>query len=250
VLNISNYDVTLFTGWDRISSPAFAGEDENDVQLYGASFWADANNGYWEMGYAYLEAENDALSYHNFAAAFTRRYFDRIGNSIRVIGNTGQDGIDGKKTADGYLFVIENSLVTRLPSTLVPYFNLFYGVDTPQSLMRAGGAGGILKNTGINFETDGLTGFPKLTDTGADSYGGAIGVNYLFNLDRQLVVEAAAVMKDNDDAPDGDEYGLGIRYQKPLNNAMIMRLDGMVGFIDGGERQDLAGARAEFRWKF
>ena len=36
-------------------------------------------------------------------------------------------------------------------------------------------------------ETDGLTGFPKLDDTGNDSFGGAIGVSYLFNLIGKLL---------------------------------------------------------------
>ena len=51
---------------------------------------------------------------------------------------------------------------------------------------------GLLKNTGINYETDGLTGFPKLDDSGHDSFGGAIGIQYLFSLNRQVVFEIAS----------------------------------------------------------
>ena len=36
-------------------------------------------------------------------------------------------------------------------------------------------------------------GFPKLDDTGHDTFGGAIGVSYIFALNQQLVVEAAAL---------------------------------------------------------
>ena len=55
----------------------------------------------------------------------------------------------------------------------MPYANFWAGFGTTQSLARAGGAGGVLKNTGINFETDGLTGFPKLDDTAVNSVGGS-----------------------------------------------------------------------------
>src|SRR6185295_6061229 len=109
---------------------------------------------------AYLLDDRDKVddaSYHNFTVAFTRRYFDRISNSLRVVANVGQDrNTAGNRTANGVAILFENSLVTRLPSTLVPYCNLFLGVDHPNSVAREAGAGGILKNTGILFETDGL----------------------------------------------------------------------------------------------
>ena len=60
--------------------------------------------------------------------------------------------------------------------------NAWVGIDRPQSLARAAGAGDILKNTGINFETDGLTGFPKLDDTGRDTFGAVLGIEYLSDL--------------------------------------------------------------------
>ena len=70
------------------------------------------------------------------------------------------------------MLIAENSLITSKPSTLVPYFNVWAGFDRPQPLADDSG---LLKNTGINFETDGLTGFPKLDDTGHDTFGGALG---------------------------------------------------------------------------
>ena len=119
------------------------------------------------------------------------------------------------------MLIAENSLITSLPSTLVPYFNVWLGIDKPQPLADDSG---ILKNTGILFETDGLTGFPKLDDTGHDSFGGAIGVSYLFNLDRQIVVELARVQTfDNDGNGAGDDQtGIGIRYQHPIAPAWIL----------------------------
>ena len=120
-------------------------------------------------------------------------------------------------------------------------------------MARAGGAGGILKNTGINFETDALTNFPKLDDSGQNTAGGAMGMEYLFGLNRQLVVEAAAFQVIDGEnevgrAARGDEYALGMRYQFPLNEAWIFRSDAMHGWRM--EDENLAGLRFEIRRKF
>ena len=116
---------------------------------------------------------------------------------------------------------------------------------------RAVDAGGILKNTGINFETDGLTGFPKLNDTGNNTYGGALGLEYLFALDQQLVFELATTQPRKDLASRtlvGREVGLGVRYQKTLDKAWIFRMDGMVA--NRANTKNAAGLRFEIRRKF
>ena len=74
---------------------------------------------------------------------------------------------DGKDD-EGVAIISENSLITGLPSTLLPYANFFVGFGNPQPLVDGNGAG-ILKNVGINFETDALTGYPKLNDTGSNA---------------------------------------------------------------------------------
>ena len=99
--------------------------------------------GYFELDYGYTLGRKkfDDLSYHNLSAAFTRRYFDLISNSVRVIYNVGQDPDHGeRRTADGVLILIENSLISPLPLTLIPYFNAFAGFNKPQSLARAAAA--------------------------------------------------------------------------------------------------------------
>jgi hypothetical protein len=94
-----------------------------------------------------------------------------------------------------------------------------------------------------------LTGFPKLDDTAQNAMGGALGVEYLFNLDQQIVFEAAVV---NDiggkSTAAGDELGLGFRYQRPITNALILRADLIAGFRQDAE--DLFGVRFEIRRKF
>ena len=122
-----------------------------------------------------------------------------------------------------------------------------------QARARDPGAGGILKNTGILFETDGLTNFPKLDDTAHNTYGGALGLQYLFNLDQQVVVEVAGLgVRENDNEPGraarGPQYGAGIRYQIPLTDSLIFRVDAIAARRDRDD--DLLGVRSELRIKF
>lgn len=257
-LDISNADITFFAAFDKVTSAAFRDANgdlaDHNVDLYGVTTFIDAMRGYWELGYAYVDGKDsfDDLSYHNITAAFTKRYGGWLSNSVRVIGNFGQDRSgNARQTADGFVLLIENSLITSKPSTLVPYLNLFAGFDTPQSLARDAGAGGILKNTGINFETDALTGFPKLDDTANNTWGGALGIQYLFNLDRQLVIEVAGLQTRKSAASRsaaGDQWGLGLRYQRPLSKAWILRADSI--FADRDNAEDLFGIRVELRRKF
>lgn len=247
-LKISNYDITFFAGFDKVTSDAVA--DDHDASLFGLAGFMDLWEGYVEYGYGYVDAPTNDLSYHNVTVSFSKRYGGTLSNSVRLIGNFGQSPVAGiDKTADGVLLLIENSLITSKPSTLIPYFNFFAGFDTPQSLARATASGGVLRNTGINFETDGMTDFSTLDASGHDSYGGAIGVNYLFNLNRQLVVEAAVVERMSDSLL-GSEYALGVRFQEPLTNAWIFRVDVMGGQRKGIGTEDIFGLRLELRRKF
>ncbi len=252
-LDITNYDITLFAGWDEISSPAFKDNNGNDADheahIYGFAGFFDVAEGYLELGYAYLH-DNDSRSggdqsYHNFTAAFSKRYFGKVANATRLIVNVGQSANNGVKTADGFLLISENAFITH-SITLIPYANFFIGKDTPQ---KAAGNGN-LKQVGLSFETDALTGFPKLNDTGSDAIGGAIGVEYLFGLEQQVVAEVAFQMPwDNEQGIDDPEVGFGIRYQRPLTNRLIFRADAMYGLRFGSNVEDLSGIRAELRVK-
>lgn len=252
-LDISNADITFFVGLDRVSSGATISKDR-DPRVAGVAVFAEANQGYWEIDYGYTDdsASGPDRSYHNVSLAFTRRYGDWLSNSVRVIGNFGQEApAVGVRTADGALLLIENSFITHKPLTLVPYLNLFYGVDSPQSLARDPGAGGILKNTGLLFEGNALTGLPSMESSGNNTWGGAFGVEYLFNLEHQLVLEIAALQTTGDITErfaQDDQYGLGLRYQMKLSHNMTMRFDGM--YADRGVQDNLAGVRAEWRIKF
>ena len=251
-LNWANYDATFFAGFNQVTSPAF-NNDNNAAAVYGTAWFIEAYNGYIESDYAYLD-DLDGLgrSYHNAAIAYTRRYFGRISNSVRLIGNIGQSGTAINRSADGALLLFENSLISSQPSTIVPYWNFFVGNGRPQSVARAGGAGGILRNTGINFETDGLTGYPTLNATGSNSYGGAVGINLLSaDFRKQLVLEFASLDTYGDpalSAAAGPEYAIGTRYQTALNNRLIWRVDLMNGWFDNAP--DIYGTRTEIRWKF
>jgi len=252
-LDVSNTDLTFFAGWAQLTTDAAPNSSRNGV--FGLAGFADAKKGYIEYGYGYVKAENDNLSYHNLTAAFSRRYYGRLANSVRVIGNFGQKGdpILGK-TADGVLLLVENSLTPKYlklaqanQSNFVPYLNLFAGFNSPQSLARGADSGGVLRNTGITFESDGMTAYPTLDAKAHKSFGGALGLEYLFDLAHQIVVEGSVVQRMSGNTA-GDQYGIGLRYQQPIIPDLIIRFDAMKGWLQG--QKDIYGIRAELRLKF
>jgi hypothetical protein len=256
-LDITNYDITLFAGFDKVSNAGLKDANgalaDHSANVFGVATWADMREGHLEADWGYIDDTRDTqgdFSHHNMMVGWTKRYGGLISNSTRAVWNFGQSPSSGQeKTADGAALLFENSLITSLPSTLVPYFNAFIGLDQPQPLARGGT--GLLKNTGINFETDGLTGYPKLDDTARDSWGGAVGVEYLFDLSRSLVGEFATVQAmSNASAATVDQYALGLRYQMNLNgrDRWLLRTDAIYGFIR--EAEDISGVRVELRKKF
>lgn len=254
--DISNMDISFFGGFDKVTTPGIKDAQGNladhGVNIFGVTTFIERKEGYWELGFGRVDGEDrlDNFSYNSATLAYSSRYGRYLSNSMRAIWTFGQDANGTQQTADGVIFLVESSMITSLPSTLVPYFNAWVGFDRPQPLADATG---LLKNTGINFEADALTGFPKLDDTGHDTYGGALGVQYLFALDQQLVVEAATVQVMGGDnvagrAAAGDQYALGVRYQLPISPAWIARADAMYGWLDNAE--DISGVRFELRRKF
>ncbi|HKQ94665.1 MAG TPA: hypothetical protein VJS40_03590 [Aestuariivirgaceae bacterium] len=247
-LNLANFDITFFAGFDDVDNAGIIGDDDDDANVYGVTAFIDAFKGYVEAGYGLLQGhdDQDGLLTHFVTGAYTRRYLNTISNSTRVFANFGDDPVGD---SDGLAIISENSLITGLPSTLLPYANFFIGFGNPQPLVDGFNAG-ILKNVGINFETDALTGYPKLDDSGSNAWGGAIGVQYLFDLDQQLVFEVAMVQPFKDDgigAEDG-QYGFGVRYQLPLDRAWLFRADATYQILE--EEEDNFGIRGEIRRKF
>jgi hypothetical protein len=255
-LGLSNYDITFFAAFDNVDNFNLLGNGNldananNNANLYGVTAFIDALGGYIETGYGLVQGKDDLVDgdlTHFLTAAYTKRYYNTLSNSTRVFANFG----DGEQD-EGLVIISENSLISGLPSTLLPYANFFVGFENPQPLVDGNGAG-ILKNVGINFETDALTGFPKLNDTGSNAFGGAIGIQYLFNLDQQIVFEVASVQ------PFGNpilgvgavepQYAAGVRYQIPLNKDWLFRADATYQIKEEQEDDDF-GIRAEFRRKF
>jgi hypothetical protein len=251
-LGLPNYDVTFFAAFDNVDNAGILGAAENsNANIFGVTTFIDAFHGYVEAGYAVIQGkEDDGLVQdgqltHFLTAAYSRRYANTISNSTRLFANFG----DGKND-EGFAIISENSLITGGPATVVPYFNFFVGFDNPQPLVDGNGAG-ILKNVGINFETDALTGYPKLNDTGADTYGGAIGLIYLFGADlgQQLVFEVATVQPFEDNVLIPAQYGFGVRYQIALTRAWLLRADATYQIVEG-PNEDNFGVRMELRRKF
>jgi hypothetical protein len=251
-LGWSNFDATFFAAFDQVNSPAF-GQDNHAAQIFGTAWFIEAYQGYIEAGYAFLNDRQDlGRSYHNATLSFTKRYFHTISNSARVIVNFGQDLPEAERTADGALVLIENSLMTKKPYTVVPYINFFAGFDRPQSVARAGVSGGVLRNTGINFEIDGLTSYPTLDATANNTWGSAVGLNWLGdNFAHQLVTEVAFLDAFGDPSlriARGDQIALGARYQQPLTHNTLIRADTIYGFREDDD--NLWGLRLEWRYKF
>ncbi len=250
-LGLANFDITLFAAFNDVDNAGIIGvdaDDNNNTNLFGVTAFVDALGGYIETGYGLIDGRDDqeGLLTHFVTGAYTRRYYNTISNSTRVFANFGNDPL---AEDEGLAIISENSLISGLPSTLLPYANFFVGFGNPQPLVDGNGAG-ILKNVGINFETDALTGFPKLDDSGSNAWGGAIGLEYLFNLDQQLVFEVAMVQPFEDDgigAADA-QYGFGARYQLPLNRSWLFRADATYQIQEGVE--DNFGIRTELRKKF
>lgn len=256
-LDITNMDFTFFAGFTEVDSPALVAPngdpDTDDTSIYGVAAFIEWYEGYSEFGVAYVDGRNELsdIDYVNVTAAFTRRYGGWLSNSVRLFGAFGQDTDNRPETAEGFALLVENSFITSKPNTFIPYLNGWIGIDKPQSLARD--AGNLLLNTGITFENDGITKFPKLDDTAQDTFGAAVGINYLFSLDQQLVVEASTVQTlEGDNEPgqpaQGSQYGVGFRYQIPVTNRVILRADGIYGIREN--QDDIAGLRFEVRVKF
>jgi hypothetical protein len=255
-LGIPNYDITFFTAFDNvdnalIKSDVSANRNNNIANIYGVTAFIDAFDGYVETGYGLIQGVDDNVDGQltNFlTAAYTRRYANTLSNTTRVFANFG----DGEQD-EGLLFISENSIISGLPSTLLPYGNFFVGFENPQPLVDGNGAG-LLKNVGISFETDALTGFPKLNDTGSNAYGGAVGLQYLFNLDQQLVFELATVQPFGDVVPGvgvaDAQYAASVRYQIPINKDWLFRADATYQLVDNPDIEDNFGIRGELRRKF
>ncbi len=254
-LGLANFDTTFFAAFEDVENAGIVGADgkadNNNANLFGVTTFIDAFDGYVEAGYGFIQGTGiqDGLNEHYFTAAYTRRYANTLSNSTRVFANLGDDNDGNSETGDGLAIISENSLITWLPSTLLPYANFFVGFGDPKPLVDGNNAG-ILKNVGINFETDALTGYPKLDDTASNAWGGAIGIQYLFNLDQQLVFEVATVQPFKDDGIGTAfaQYAFGARYQIPINRAWLFRADATYQLIDGAE--DNFGIRTEVRRKF
>ncbi|MDZ4791482.1 MAG: hypothetical protein SGJ17_09825 [Hyphomicrobiales bacterium] len=252
-LGLANYDVTFFAAFDNVDNFGILGaneENNSNANIYGVTTFIDAFEGYIEAGYGLIQGTDDQVDGQltNFVtASYTRRYRNTLSNSTRVFANFG-DGEDD----DGFAIISENSFITHLPSTLLPYANFFVGFENPQPLVDGNGAG-ILKNVGINFETDALTGYPKLNDTGSNAFGGAIGLQYLFGLDQQLVFEVASVQPFGDVVPGigiaDPQYAAGVRYQIPINKAWLFRADATYQITENAD-EDSFGIRTEVRRKF
>ncbi len=124
-----------------------------------------------------VSRSNTLAQLPHIGLACTRCYGRFISNSVRVVGNAGQEASNSSDATEVLLLLLESSLLTSQSSSLVPYFNLWAGFERSQSVARAQQASGILSHTGILFESDGMPNCPTWGSTAKDTWG-AIGGEY------------------------------------------------------------------------
>ena len=94
-LGLSNFDVTFFGAFNDVDNQGIIGPDagDNNTNLYGATAFIDAFDGYIETGYGLIQGrdEQDGLLTHFLTGAYTRRYYNTLSNSTRVFANFGED---------------------------------------------------------------------------------------------------------------------------------------------------------------
>ena len=133
-LGLSNYDITFFAAYDNVDNKGIIGANEDDnrkANLYGVTAFIDAFRGYIETGYGLVQGREDQVDgqlTHFVTASYSRRYGNVLSNSTRVFGNFG-NGIND----EGVAIISENSLISGLPSTLLPYANFFVGFQQPST---------------------------------------------------------------------------------------------------------------------
>lgn len=242
---IANADFTAFVALDEVDTAGVAGAKK--PKMVGAAFFGDMWGGYVEADWAFLYDYHGNQSYQSTGVAYSWRQNNFSSNSIRFINSYGQKA-SAKGSANGWLLLFESSLITAQPYTVIPYLNLFLGHGTAQAAAKNKG---LLENTGLAFERDLLTASQSLSDTGHNSVGGAIGIEYLFNFDQQWVLEAAAqrgTQKNLAPSAQGLEYALAVRWQKPLSSRWIVKADAIKGWRAEGD--EFSTARLELRVKF
>jgi len=132
------------------------------------------------------------------------------------------------------------------------YLDAFWGIKNYTSAARGPATGGPLGNTGILFASFGIGNFNSygaaLGNRPDESVGAALGYQ-IFSHDtrRQYIIEVGARDR-TDGAPNGRQYGVGMRFEQAIGQRYVLQLDGY-----GVKRQNTDmgwGARVELVRQF
>ncbi len=152
---------------------------------------------------------------------------------------------------DGTLLFAELSFTPRSTQDLA-YANVFWGIDEYTSAGRGPANGGPLGRAGILFAAVGLGGYkPALSNSGANSFGGSIGYQMLFNGGHQQIIVEFGGRKDTNGNSGQVNTGiaLGASYKQRLGNHTILRFDTFGSQYEGDANLGY-GARTELQFKF
>jgi hypothetical protein len=156
-----------------------------------------------------------------------------------------------RQNDEGFAIISENSLISGLPSTLMPYANFFVGFATRSRWSMATARHPEERRHQLRDRR--LTVYPKLNDSGSNAYGGAhrFAVSLQSGSAARLRGGHGAALRRSDrrHRRARPQYGFGVRYQIPIDRAWLFRADATYQIVEGSDK-DTFGVRAEIRRKF
>jgi len=202
----------------------------------------------FDVAYVLSDKNSDGL-YFGLSAVQRLGMFNttfRVNTSIAV-GQEPNETLSQVK--DGTLLFAELSFTPRSTQDLA-YANVFWGIDEYTSAGRGPANGGPLGRAGILFAAVGLGGYkPALSNSGANSFGGSIGYQMLFNGGRQQVMVEFGGRKDTAGNHAKTGIAIGASYKQRLGNHTILRFDTFGSQYEGNSHLGY-GARTELQFKF
>ncbi len=162
-----------------------------------------------------------------------------VGQGLHLFGQ-----LAGDDTGDGALVVYEsNYRLTPINVEGGTYLMVdgFYGSQNWTSIS------GNLNQVGTTFQSDGITGFPSQNNTGEDSGGGSLAIEYKTLRRRLHFIPEVSYVDDRSGAND-DTLAMGLRVNYGFGRRSVLRMDLRRFFPDVGEVTN--AGRVEYQVKF
>lgn len=250
----SNLQVTVLYGWNEVTTND--NRESKRSSLYGLFTQADYPWSTLNFDFAFVRRIDNAANGVFWGLSATQR-IRKLNTTFRLLGSHATDKLPANGAGvspldDGYLLFTQMNYTPAWTHNNL-YLDAFWGIDHYTSAARGPAVGGPLGNTGILFASFGIGNFNSfgaaLGNRPDKSAGAALGYQ-IFSEDtrRQYIVEVGGRDR-TDDAPNGRQLGVGLRFQQALGRRFIIRVDGF-----GDKRQGISdmgwGSRLEFLTQF